>query len=68
MTIAELSLLTQSRFVDAVGWIFERSPWVAERACHRGVRRYLGRNRRPAPRYFSPIANSVSKCGAASSQ
>jgi 2-oxo-4-hydroxy-4-carboxy-5-ureidoimidazoline decarboxylase len=32
MTIAELNLLDRSGFVEAVGWIFEGSPWVAERA------------------------------------
>jgi OHCU decarboxylase len=32
MTIAELNLLDRAAFVDAVGWIFEHSPWVAERA------------------------------------
>jgi 2-oxo-4-hydroxy-4-carboxy-5-ureidoimidazoline decarboxylase len=32
MTIGELNLLDRSGFVDAVGWIFEHSPWVAERA------------------------------------
>jgi len=32
MMIGELNLLDRSGFVDAVGWIFECSPWVAERA------------------------------------
>jgi OHCU decarboxylase len=32
MTIAELNLLDRTGFVEAVGWIFEHSPWVAERA------------------------------------
>jgi len=32
MTIAELDLLDRSSFVEAIGWIFEHSPWVAERA------------------------------------
>src|SRR5580704_4877041 len=32
MTIAELNLLDRAGFVEAVGWIFEHSPWVAERA------------------------------------
>ena len=32
MTIAELNACDQQRFVDALGWIFEHSPWVAERA------------------------------------
>jgi OHCU decarboxylase len=32
MTIAELNLLDRAAFVKALGWIFEHSPWVAERA------------------------------------
>jgi OHCU decarboxylase len=32
MTIEELNRLDQVAFVDAIGWIFERSPWVANRA------------------------------------
>jgi 2-oxo-4-hydroxy-4-carboxy-5-ureidoimidazoline decarboxylase len=32
MTIAELNALDRGRFVEALGWIFEESPWVAERA------------------------------------
>jgi 2-oxo-4-hydroxy-4-carboxy-5-ureidoimidazoline decarboxylase len=32
MRIAELNLLDRSGFVEALGWIFEHSPWVAERA------------------------------------
>jgi 2-oxo-4-hydroxy-4-carboxy-5-ureidoimidazoline decarboxylase len=32
MTIGELNLLDRVDFVEAVGWIFEDSPWVAERA------------------------------------
>jgi len=32
MTIGELNLLDQASFVEAVGWVFEHSPWVAERA------------------------------------
>jgi OHCU decarboxylase len=34
VTIRELNLLDQVGFVDAVGWIFEHSPWVANRAFH----------------------------------
>jgi 2-oxo-4-hydroxy-4-carboxy-5-ureidoimidazoline decarboxylase len=34
MKLAELNLLDQERFVDRLGWIFEHSPWVAERAWH----------------------------------
>lgn len=32
MTIGELNILDRASFVEAVGWIFEHSPWVAERA------------------------------------
>jgi 2-oxo-4-hydroxy-4-carboxy-5-ureidoimidazoline decarboxylase len=32
ITIADLSALDRAAFVDAVGWVFEHSPWVAERA------------------------------------
>ncbi len=31
-TIAELNALDREAFVAAVGWVFEHSPWVAERA------------------------------------
>jgi OHCU decarboxylase len=32
MTMAELNAMDRSEFVAAVGWVFEHSPWVAERA------------------------------------
>ena len=32
MTLAELNGYTKEKFVEAVGWVFEHSPWVAERA------------------------------------
>jgi OHCU decarboxylase len=32
MTIDDLNSLDQEHFVAAIGWIFEHSPWVAERA------------------------------------
>ncbi len=32
MTLAELNLCDRQGFVDAIGWVFESSPWVAERA------------------------------------
>jgi OHCU decarboxylase len=32
MTLEQLNALDEQEFVSAVGWIFERSPWVAERA------------------------------------
>ena len=35
MTIADLNGLTRDAFVDAIGWVFERSPWVAGRAWDR---------------------------------
>jgi 2-oxo-4-hydroxy-4-carboxy-5-ureidoimidazoline decarboxylase len=31
-TIEELNTMDRRGFVDAVGWVFEHSPWVAERA------------------------------------
>jgi OHCU decarboxylase len=34
MTIGDLNLLDQTGFVASVGWVFEDSPWVAERAFH----------------------------------
>jgi len=35
MTIAELNAFDRTEFVEALGWIFENSPWVAERAWER---------------------------------
>lgn len=35
MTVAELSTSDRTAFVSALGWIFEDSPWVAERAWER---------------------------------
>src|SRR5689334_10068278 len=32
LTISDLNSFDQSRFVDSIGWVFEHSPWVAERA------------------------------------
>ena len=32
MTLAELNEADRSAFVSAVGWVFEHSPWVADRA------------------------------------
>jgi len=32
MTIADLNSLERADFVSAIGWVFEHSPWVAERA------------------------------------
>jgi len=34
MTITELNTLDRENFVAAVGWVFEHSPWVAERTSH----------------------------------
>jgi 2-oxo-4-hydroxy-4-carboxy-5-ureidoimidazoline decarboxylase len=33
VTLAALNRCSRDAFVDAVGWTFEKSPWVAERAC-----------------------------------
>lgn len=35
MTLAELNGYTKEKFVEAIGWVFEHSPWVAERAWRR---------------------------------
>ncbi len=32
MTIEDLSSMERAQFVSAIGWVFEHSPWVAERA------------------------------------
>jgi len=32
MTLAELNAMPQPAFTEALGWIFEHSPWVAEQA------------------------------------
>lgn len=32
MTLAEINAMDRTQFVDALGWIFEHSPWVAERS------------------------------------
>ena len=32
MTIEDLNSLERAQFVAAIGWVFEHSPWVAERA------------------------------------
>lgn len=32
LTLADLNAADRDRFVDLVGWVFEDSPWVAERA------------------------------------
>lgn len=31
MTIGQLNQLDQARFIAEIGWVFEHSPWVAER-------------------------------------
>ena len=32
MTLVEVNACDRARFVEEVGWVFEHSPWVAERA------------------------------------
>jgi 2-oxo-4-hydroxy-4-carboxy-5-ureidoimidazoline decarboxylase len=32
MTLDALNACSRERFVDAIGWVFEHSPWVAEQA------------------------------------
>jgi OHCU decarboxylase len=34
LSIEEISRLPQPEFTEALGWVFEHSPWVAERAWH----------------------------------
>ncbi|HLK49415.1 MAG TPA: 2-oxo-4-hydroxy-4-carboxy-5-ureidoimidazoline decarboxylase [Bryobacteraceae bacterium] len=33
MTLAELNALDHRGFIEAIGWVFEDSPWVAEQVC-----------------------------------
>jgi 2-oxo-4-hydroxy-4-carboxy-5-ureidoimidazoline decarboxylase len=35
MNLSDLNALDRAGFVDAVGWVFEHSPWVTERAWHK---------------------------------
>jgi 2-oxo-4-hydroxy-4-carboxy-5-ureidoimidazoline decarboxylase len=35
MTIEEINSLSWAQFVETVGWVFEHSPWVAQRAWER---------------------------------
>jgi 2-oxo-4-hydroxy-4-carboxy-5-ureidoimidazoline decarboxylase len=32
MTLADLNACDRQSFIDSIGWVFEHSPWVAERA------------------------------------
>ena len=32
MTIDDLNAMSRERFVETLGWVFEQSPWVADRA------------------------------------
>jgi 2-oxo-4-hydroxy-4-carboxy-5-ureidoimidazoline decarboxylase len=32
MTVSDLNGMDRAAFIEAIGWIFEHSPWVAERA------------------------------------
>jgi 2-oxo-4-hydroxy-4-carboxy-5-ureidoimidazoline decarboxylase len=34
LSIDEINHFTQEQFVETIGWVFEHSPWVAERAWH----------------------------------
>ena len=48
MTLQEINYMEQQQFVETLGWIFENSPWVAERswksgAGHRAVGHGAGR-------------------------
>src|SRR5882724_5979590 len=35
LSVEEINHYTQAQFIKTIGWIFEHSPWVAERAWHR---------------------------------
>lgn len=35
LPIEEINQYAQGQFIEALGWVFEHSPWVAERAWHR---------------------------------
>jgi len=35
MSIEEINACEQGQFIETLGWVFEHSPWVAERAWHR---------------------------------
>ena len=43
MTLEEINSFSRERFVAALGWVFEHSPWVAERAWMRRPFPDLGR-------------------------
>jgi 2-oxo-4-hydroxy-4-carboxy-5-ureidoimidazoline decarboxylase len=34
-SIGQMNNLSQAEFIESIGWVFEHSPWVAERAWHR---------------------------------
>jgi OHCU decarboxylase len=34
-SIGQMNNLSQAEFIEAIGWVFEHSPWVAERAWRR---------------------------------
>ena len=34
LSIEQINRFTQGEFTEALGWVFEHSPWVAERAWH----------------------------------
>src|SRR5580765_2742782 len=40
MTIDEINALSREQFIASLGWVFEHSPWVAERAW--GTRPFSG--------------------------
>ena len=42
MTLAELNALDRTAFVEAIGWVFEHSPWVADQVCDGRPYRSLG--------------------------
>jgi len=57
MTIDEINSLSREQFVDSLGWVFEHSPWVAERAWE--MRSFAGLNQLHAA--MKQVVNSASR-------
>lgn len=51
MTMAEINALDTARFVEQIGWVYENSPWVAERAA--GQRPFQS---------FDDLCNAMNAC------
>ena len=57
MTIDEINSLSREQFVASLGWVFEHSPWVAERAWE--MRSFAGLNQLHAA--MKQVVNSASR-------